>query len=86
MLIIKHTVETTASPQTIWDIWQDVKNWPTWDHGIEFSTLEGPFQNGTRGTLKPKGGPLYHPTFTRGTLKGICGRIKIAFGKNHCLP
>ena len=31
MLIIKHTVETTASPEEIWDVWQDVSNWNTWD-------------------------------------------------------
>lgn len=65
MLIIKHTVETTASPATIWKIWQDVSNWNTWDHGIEFSTINGPFQVGTTGTLKPKGGPLVHTTLTQ---------------------
>jgi hypothetical protein len=60
MLITKHTVETTATPEAIWDIWQDVPNWNTWDHGIEFSTINGPFKAGTTGTLKPKGGPLVH--------------------------
>lgn len=60
MLIIKHSVETTASPEDIWQIWQDVKNWNTWDHGIEYSTINGPFEEGTTGTLKPKGGPLVH--------------------------
>lgn len=64
MLIIKHTVETIASPEAIWDIWQDVTNWNTWDHGIEFSTIEGPFKTGTTGTLKPKGGPLVHTKLT----------------------
>lgn len=57
MLIIKHTVETKASPEAIWNIWKDVKNWNTWDHGIEYSTLNGRFEEGTTGTLKPKGGP-----------------------------
>ncbi|MBA2307246.1 SRPBCC family protein [Candidatus Dependentiae bacterium] len=65
MLIIKHTVETTASPQEIWNIWQDVANWNTWDHGIEYSTIDGPFQEGTTGTLKPKGGSLVHTKLTR---------------------
>lgn len=64
MLIIKHTVETTASPQDIWDIWQDVPNWHTWDHGIEYSTINGLFQTGSTGTLKPKGGPLLHTKLT----------------------
>jgi hypothetical protein len=64
MLIINHTVETTASPATVWQIWQDVSNWNTWDHGIEFSTINGPFKAGTTGTIKPKGGPLVHTTLT----------------------
>ncbi|MEI6791092.1 MAG: SRPBCC family protein [Myxococcaceae bacterium] len=65
MLIIEHTVETTASPSAIWQVWQDVANWNTWDHGIEFSAINGPFQVGTTGTLKPKGGPLVHTKLTR---------------------
>lgn len=64
MLIIKHTVETTASPEAIWEIWQDVTHWNTWDHGIEFSTIDGPFKTGATGTLKPKGGPLVHTKLT----------------------
>lgn len=65
MLIIKHTIATKAPASCIWAIWQDVENWNTWDHGIEFSTLEGPFAKGTRGTLKPKGGPLVKTELTR---------------------
>lgn len=64
MLVIKHDVETTASPEAVWEIWQDVVNWNTWDHGIEFSTINGPFKAGTTGTLKPKGGPLVHTKLT----------------------
>lgn len=65
MLIIKHTVTTMASAANIWHLWQDVANWNTWDHGIEFSTIDGPFAEGTTGTLKPKGGPLVHTVLTR---------------------
>ena len=65
MLIIEHTIETKASPKAIWSLWEDVKNWSSWDHGIEFSTINGPFAKGTTGTLKPKGGPLVHTTLTQ---------------------
>lgn len=65
MLIIKHTIETKASPSQIWQVWQDVPNWNSWDHGIEYSTINGPFKTGTTGTLKPKGGPLVHTTLTQ---------------------
>lgn len=65
MLIVEHTIETTASPSIIWKIWEDVSNWNTWDHGIEFSTIKGPFEAGTTGTLKPKGGPLLQTKLTQ---------------------
>ncbi|HSX26519.1 MAG TPA: SRPBCC family protein [Chlamydiales bacterium] len=57
MFIIKHTVETTASPAAIWCIWQDVSHWKSWDHALEFSQIDGPFQTGATGILKAKGGP-----------------------------
>ena len=64
MLIIEHTIETSASPAAVWEIWQDVSHWNTWDPGIEYSSINGPFKAGTKGTLKPKGGPLVHTTLT----------------------
>jgi hypothetical protein len=64
MLIIRHTIKTNASPAAIWKIWEDVANWNTWDHGLEFSFIYGPFKVGTTGTLKPKGGPLVHTKLT----------------------
>ncbi|MDP1836543.1 MAG: SRPBCC family protein [Chlamydiales bacterium] len=65
MLIVKHTVETSATPEDIWGIWQDVTNWNKWDDGIEFSAIDGPFAKGTTGTLKPKGGPVVRTVLTR---------------------
>ncbi len=65
MLIVKQTLETKATPAQIWQVWKDVKNWNTWDHGIEHSTLDGPFEAGTTGSLKPKGGPLVYTKLTQ---------------------
>lgn len=65
MLIVEHTVETTAPASAVWQIWQDVAHWNTWDHGIEFATSDGPFIAGTTGTLKPKEGPLVQTKLTR---------------------
>src|SRR5271170_6347133 len=64
MLVIKHTVETTATPIQIWRVWEDVERWESWDHEIELSRLDGPFQTGTTGYLKPKGGPLLKTLIT----------------------
>lgn len=80
MLIIEHTVETTATPEAIWHIWEDVTNWNTWDAGLEFSTLNGPFKTGTPGTLKPKGGPLFHTKLTGvEPLKSFSDEAKLPF-------
>ncbi len=64
MLIIEHTVETNAEPERIWAVWQDVENWNLWDSGLEFSLLNGPFQSGTTGKLKPRGGPVLRTRLT----------------------
>ena len=65
MLIIKHTVETTATPTQIWRVWQDVENWNSWDHDLESSGINGPFQVGTMGYLKFKDSPLLKTLLTR---------------------
>ena len=65
MLIIKHTVTTTATPAHIWQVLQDVENWNGWDHGTASSGLEGPFQAGTPGWLKPVNGPLLKTILTQ---------------------
>ena len=54
MLIIKHTVDTTATPMQIWHVWEDVENWKDWDHELQASTINGPFKAGTKGFLKFK--------------------------------
>jgi hypothetical protein len=58
MQIIKHTVKTKATPAQIWKVWEDAENWKTWDHEIELSRLDGPFQTGTTGCTKFVGTPL----------------------------
>ena len=65
MLIIKHTVTTTATPAHIWQVLQDVENWNSWDHGTASSGLEGPFQAGTPGWLKPVDGPVLKTLLTQ---------------------
>jgi hypothetical protein len=57
---VEHTEYTAASPESIWAQWSDVTTWPVWDRGVEHVSLEGPFAVGTKGTLKPAGGPRAH--------------------------
>ena len=65
MFIVKHTVETKATPLQIWKIWQDVENWKTWDEQIELSRLDGPFQTGITGCTKFVGTPLFKTLLTQ---------------------
>lgn len=65
MLIAKHTIQTTASPSAVWEVWRDVENWKTWDSGVEYSFIDGPFETGTTGRLKPKGGLAVQMTLTQ---------------------
>ena len=49
--------KTTATKEQIWKLWTDVPNWNVWDAEVETSELFGQFQTGTKGILKPAGGP-----------------------------
>lgn len=44
-------------PHQIWKIWSDINNRPTWDDDTEWAKANGPFENGTIITMKPKGWP-----------------------------
>lgn len=51
------SMEIEVTKAQIWDIWSDVKNWKTWDHEVESSELNGKFEKGTKGFIKPANGP-----------------------------
>jgi hypothetical protein len=51
------TARTKAPPEQVWKLWADVAGWSRWDDEVASSRLEGDFAVGTRGSLKPKGGP-----------------------------
>jgi hypothetical protein len=48
---------TKASKESIWQRWADVAHWNHWDKEVESSELFGDFRKGTKGMLKPVGGP-----------------------------
>ena len=52
-----HTIKINASPEKIFGIYSDVSNWKSWDSEVVSSSLDGPFKDGTFGSLKPKSGP-----------------------------
>lgn len=52
---INEVREANTLPSTVWSVWKDVPNWPTWDSDLEWSRLNGAFAEGATGVLKPKG-------------------------------
>jgi hypothetical protein len=49
--------ESSAPPPAFFARWGDMATWPEWNADTEWVRLDGPFAAGTRGVLKPKGGP-----------------------------
>lgn len=46
-----HSVETSASPELIWEIWTDVSNWKDWDTGLKDASIEDAFKLKSKGTI-----------------------------------
>lgn len=57
-MTFSHTVATRAPAERIWAVWTDVANWPHWDTELVSASLTGPFEQGAKGTLKPRGAPV----------------------------
>ncbi len=57
-MTFSHSTPTHALPERVWAVWTDVANWPRWDTELVSASLTGPFEQGARGTLKPRGAPV----------------------------
>lgn len=51
------TVPTKASADQVWAVWQDAVTWPQWDSELQWVRLDGAFEVGTKGRMKPTAGP-----------------------------
>ena len=51
----EHSIETSAAPAAIWQLWADVAGWPEWNRDIERIELKGPFAAGSRIDMTPGG-------------------------------
>jgi hypothetical protein len=65
MWTFEYSHPTTAPPGTIWGLWSDVSNWSRWDTDLEEVTLEGAFEAGAKGSLRPAGMGGFPFTITR---------------------
>jgi uncharacterized protein YndB with AHSA1/START domain len=49
------SIVTTASPQALWRLFEDVAGWTRWNAGIERIALNGPFATGSTFVMQPPG-------------------------------
>ena len=47
MWAAEHDVETSASPERIWELWADVPGWPEWNRDVAEAELDGAFTAGS---------------------------------------
>ena len=64
MWTCEHTVTSHATPAQVWARYAEPRTWPEWDAATEHVTLQGLFAVGSRGSLKPVGGPTTRFTLT----------------------
>src|SRR5262245_64782724 len=55
MWAAEHSIETTASPESIWRLWSDVSTWGEWNADIERIEISGPFAPGSMIEMTPVG-------------------------------
>ena len=56
------SIATTASPQALWRLFEDVAGWTNWNAGIERVSLAGPFATGSTFEMKPPGMDAFRST------------------------
>ncbi|UNE54620.1 hypothetical protein [Bartonella machadoae] len=64
-------INTEASAEQIWAMWENVATWPCWDHELEWVELSGAFKAGAVGKMKPKKGPKVTFTLDK-VIKNVC--------------
>jgi len=50
------TLETSAPPERVWQVWSDVNRWPEWNPDMKASHIEGPLKLGATGNIDTRSG------------------------------
>jgi uncharacterized protein YndB with AHSA1/START domain len=58
----EESMETTASPAQVWQMFADVPGWKQWNAGIERIAIHGPFAQGTTFDMQPPGSEPFTST------------------------
>lgn len=62
---VEHRITITTPPETIFQIYEDVQNWHTWDPDTKQAFIQGPFRVGVRGRITPPKGMSVPMLFTQ---------------------
>ena len=65
------SIETSASAETLWRLFEDVAGWPRWNAGIAHIALHGAFARGTTFTMGLPDGEAVTSTLTE-VSAGVC--------------
>jgi len=55
MWTTEHQLETGATPEAVWRLWENVPGWPAWNADLERAELSGPFAAGSTITMVSPG-------------------------------
>jgi Polyketide cyclase / dehydrase and lipid transport len=72
---VEHRIVVTALPDAIFQIYEDVENWPAWDPDTKHAFIEGAFEVGSRGRLTPTKGYAVPMVLTR-VVRGRCFTVE----------
>jgi polyketide cyclase/dehydrase/lipid transport protein len=50
------SLETSASPDRVWQVWSDVDRWPEWNPDMKASHIDGPLKVGATGNIDTRSG------------------------------
>ena len=56
------SIATTATPEALWRLFEDVAGWTNWNAGIEHVALDGPFASGSTFEMKAPGMDAFRST------------------------
>jgi Polyketide cyclase / dehydrase and lipid transport len=58
------STQIKAANATVFSLYANVSDWPTWDHDVKAASLAGAFVSGAKGVIVPNGGPKSEIVFT----------------------
>ena len=50
------SLETSAPPDRVWQVWSDVNHWPEWNPDMKASRIDGPLKLGATGNIDTRSG------------------------------